>query len=50
MRYRRYCYRPDQLSDTVVTELSNRISMLRRSYEVILAPAEVLVTEVRHRA
>ena len=49
-RYRRYCCRLDQLSDTLGTVPSERISMLRRSPEVSSAPDEVQVAEIRDSA
>ena len=49
-RYRGYYCRLDQLSDTLGTGPSERISMLRRSPEVSSAPDEVQVAEIRGRA
>ena len=49
-RYRRYYCRLNQLSDTLGTGPSERISMLRRSLEVSSAPDEVQVAEIRDRA
>ena len=50
MRYRRYYCRLDQLSDTLFTGLSERISTLRRRPEVSSVPDEVQVAEIRNRA
>ena len=49
-RFRRYYCRLDQLSDTLGTGPSERISMLHRSPEVSLGPDEVQVAEIRDRA
>ena len=49
-RYRRYNCRLDQLSETLGTGLSERISMLRRNPEVSSAPDEVQVAEIRDHA
>ena len=49
-RYHRYYCRLDQLSDTLGTGPSERISMLRRSPEISSAPDEVQVAEIRDRA
>ena len=49
-RYRRYHCRLDQLSDTLGTEPSERISMLRRSPGGSSVPDEVQVAEIRDRA
>ena len=46
-RYRRYFWRLDQLSDTLCTEPSERISMFRRCQGVSSVPDEVQVAEIR---